>query len=61
MVYLFALAAIALSDAAALQTISYHSTIAECMTEKNKIEKTINKTYIKLDCIQLKAVEEESK
>lgn len=58
MIYLYALVAIAISDPIAnhpLQTISYHSIISECQKEKNRIEPTINTSYIKLDCVPLRA------
>lgn len=58
MIYLYVLVAISLSDRPATQTLSYHATIAECHTERNRVEKTINKTYIRLDCIPVKAVNE---
>jgi hypothetical protein len=53
-IYIFALIAIAFNDHANLQTIGYYSTIAECMTVYNKIEPTIDKDYIKLDCVPVK-------
>jgi hypothetical protein len=47
---MFVLVAIALSDNPGVMTINYHATIAECQVEKNRIEATIDKTYIRLDC-----------
>lgn len=58
---IFALVAIAVSDPIAnhsLQTIGYYSIISECQKEKNKIEPTINKSYIRLDCIPIKVNQE---
>lgn len=56
--YLFALVAFPVSDAQVaipnIQTVGYYATIAECHTERNKIEKTINKSYAQLKCIPIK-------
>jgi hypothetical protein len=60
--FLFALVAIPVSDPTVgiqgSQTIGYYATIAECHTDRNRIEPTINKSYIKLDCIPVKVSEE---
>lgn len=58
MIYLYVLVAIALSDQAAMQTIGYYATVGDCIIDRNKIESTVNKTYVKLDCIPIKAVDE---
>ena len=58
--YLFALIAISVGDTTAMpgsQTIGYYATIAECHTDRNKIEKTINRSFVKLDCIPVKVSE----
>jgi hypothetical protein len=56
--YLFVLLAIPITDSMVAvpgtQTIRYFETIAECHTERNRIEPSIDKTYVKLEC---KAVE----
>lgn len=58
MIYLFALVAIAVADIGtsppATQTIGYYATIGECQVERNKVEKNINKSLTKLDCIPIK-------
>ena len=54
MMYLYALVAIGLADNPGTQTIGYYATISECQIERNRINKTINTTYIKLDCVPLK-------
>jgi hypothetical protein len=36
------------------QTIGYYATMAECHTERNRIEPSIDKNYVKLEC---KAIE----
>lgn len=54
---IFALVAIAVSgpmDNHSLQTIGYYSIISDCQKDKNKIEPTINKSYVKLDCVPIK-------
>lgn len=58
MIYLYVLVAIALSDQAATQTIGYYATVGECIVERNKVESTVDKTYVKLDCVPIKAVDE---
>jgi hypothetical protein len=50
-IFVYVLVAIALSDQPNTQTIRYFDTIGECHTYKNKIEPTINKAYVRLDCI----------
>jgi hypothetical protein len=61
---IFALVAISIGDAcdpsvqeSNIQTIGYYSTIAECHTERNRIEPTINKSFVKLDCVPIKISE----
>jgi hypothetical protein len=54
MIYLYVLVAIALTDNPGTQTIGYYSTIGECHIERNRMEKKIDKSYVKLDCIPLK-------
>ena len=54
---IFALVAIAVSGPMAnysLQTIGYYSIISECQKDKNKIEPTVDKSYVRLDCIPVK-------
>lgn len=58
MIYLYVLVAISVSDNPARQTLSYHATISECRAERNRVDSTINKTYIRLDCIRIKAINE---
>lgn len=54
MIFVYVLVAIALSDQPNIQTIRYFDTVGECIEYKNKIEHTIDKDYIKLDCLQKK-------
>lgn len=54
MVYIFALVAIALSDNGNVQTIRYFSDVKDCQQLLYKIEPTINKDFVKLDCIPIK-------
>lgn len=56
-IYIFALVAIAFSDNANMQTVGYYSTIAECRASLEKIEPTINKDFVKLECIPVKVKE----
>lgn len=60
-IILFVLVAIPISDSSVAvpdqQTIRYFSTIAECHTERNRIEPTIDKSFVKLDCIPVKVNE----
>lgn len=55
---LFALIAISVSDPTVAvpghQTIGYYATIAECHTDRNRIYPTINKSYVRLDCVPVK-------
>jgi hypothetical protein len=51
MIFVYVLVAIALSDQPSIQTIRYFDTVGKCMEYKNKIEHTIDKSYIKLDCL----------
>lgn len=51
MIFVYVLVAIALSDQPNTQTIRYFDTVGECLEYKNKIEHTINKAYIRLDCL----------
>lgn len=57
-VYLFALVAFSVADTTVampgFQTIGYYATVAECQNDRNKIEKTMNKSYVRLDCVPLK-------
>jgi hypothetical protein len=55
MIYLYVLLAIAVTDQPAQQTIRYFDTVGECMEYKNKIEPTIDKSYVRLDCVPVKA------
>lgn len=58
-IYIFALIAIAFNDRGNIQTIGYYSTIAECTNKMYAIEPTIDKDYIKLDCVPIKVKEVE--
>lgn len=51
MIFVYVLVAIALSDQPNIQTIRYFDTVGECIEYKNKIEHTIDKSYIRLDCL----------
>lgn len=59
--YLFALVAFSTGDGTVAvpgyQTIGYYATVAECHTDRNKIEKTINRSFVKLDCVPVKVSE----
>ncbi len=59
--YLFVLIAMPISGVTiavpATQTIGYYATIAECHTERNRIEKTINRSFVRLDCVPVKVSE----
>lgn len=57
-VILFALVAIALTDNPSMMTLRYFETVGDCQVEKNKIEPTVDKSYVILDCIPLKATNE---
>lgn len=52
--YIFVLVAVALSDYNHIQTIRYYSTISECQVAMQKLEPTINKDFIRLDCLPRK-------
>jgi hypothetical protein len=58
MIVMFVLVAISVTDTSvakpATQTLTYHSTAAECQTELNRIYPTVNKSYVRLDCVPLK-------
>lgn len=62
MIYLYVLLAIPVADSfvavPATQTIGYYATMEECHKDRNRIEPTVNKTYIKLICRPIKAVDE---
>jgi hypothetical protein len=62
-IYLYVLLAIPVADSfvavPATLTIGYYATIGECHKDRNRIEPTVNKTFIKLDCKPIKAVDEE--
>ena len=57
--YLFVLVAFAQGDytvgVTGFQTITYHSTMAECQSELNRLLPQVNTDYVKLDCIPLEA------
>lgn len=53
-IYIFALIAIALSDNGNTQTIRYFSDVVECKQMMEKIEPTINKDFVRLDCVPVK-------
>jgi hypothetical protein len=56
-IYLFVLIAFAHNDVTvgvkASQTITYHSTMAECQTALNRLLPQVNQSYVKLDCIPM--------
>ena len=60
-IYIFVLVALSnnppASGTAGNQTIGYYATVAECQTDLLKVEKTINRSYVKLDCIPVKVSE----
>lgn len=54
--FLFVLVALAHGEGVGvtgMQTITYHSTMAECQTAMNKLLPQVNTDYVKLDCIPL--------
>ena len=53
-IYIFALIAIALSDNGNTQTVRYFSDVTECKQMMEKIEPTINKDFVRLDCVPVK-------
>lgn len=60
-IVIFALVAISIGDTSVgdpgNQTIGYYVTIAECHNDRNRIEPTINKSFVKLDCVPVKVSE----
>jgi hypothetical protein len=52
--FLFVLLAVPVTDSMVAvpntQTIRYFETMAECHTERNRIEPSIDKNYVKLKC-----------
>ena len=52
--FLFVQLAVPVSDTTVAvpgtQTIGYYATIEECHKDRNRIESTINKNYVKLRC-----------
>lgn len=60
-IVLFALVAISIGDSSVgvpgQQTIGYYATIAECHTDRNRIYPSINKSFVKLDCVPVKVSE----
>jgi hypothetical protein len=52
--FLFVLLAVPVNDSMVAvpntQTIRYFETMAECHTERNRIEPSIDKSYVKLKC-----------
>ena len=63
MIYLYVLLAIPVADSMvaipATQTVGYYATMGECHKDRNRIEPSVNKTYVKLLCRPIKAVDEE--
>ena len=56
--FLFVLVAFAHGEGVGVtgfQTITYHSTMAECQSELNRLLPQVSKDYVKLDCIPLEA------
>ena len=60
-VYLFVLVATATMDPASgrvsWQTLGYYETAAECQTALIEAEKTVDRSYVKLDCRPIRGVE----
>lgn len=60
---IFVLIAIATGDSSvavnATQTIGYFATASECQIEKNKIQPTLTSGLVKLDCMPIKATNNE--
>lgn len=60
-IYIFALVALSNNPPASghlgNQTIGYYATVAECQTDLLKVEKTIDRSYVKLDCVPVKVSE----
>lgn len=60
-VYLFVLVATATAAPASgrisWQTLGYYATAAECQTALIAAEKTVDKSYVKLDCMPIRAVQ----
>lgn len=56
-IYIFALIAIALSDNGNTQTIRYFSDVTECKQTMEKLEPTINKDFVRLDCVPVKVTD----
>jgi len=56
--FLFVLLAVPVNDSMVAvpgtQTIGYYATIEECHKDRNRIYPTINKSYVKLDCVPVK-------
>jgi hypothetical protein len=52
--FLFVLLAVPVGDSTVAvpgtQTIRYYTTMADCHTDRNRIELTVNKSYVKLKC-----------
>jgi len=58
MIYLYVLLAIATTDQQpGSQTIGYYATMKECIVDRNRLEPSINKTYVRLDCVPIKVYE----
>jgi hypothetical protein len=58
-VYLFVLVATATMDPASgrtsWQTVGYYETAAQCQTALIKAEKSVDRSYVRLDCRPIKA------
>ena len=59
MIFIYVLVAIALSDQPNTQTIRYFDSVSECNEYRNKIESQVDKTYVKLDCVPIKALNDQ--
>jgi len=60
-VYLFVLVATATMDPASgrvsWQTLGYYETASQCQTALIETEKTVDRSYVKLDCRPIRGVE----
>jgi hypothetical protein len=58
-VYLFVLVATATMDPASgrtsWQTVGYYETAAQCQTARIEAEKSVDRSYVRLDCRPIKA------
>lgn len=60
--FLYILVAIAISDpinSHATQNLGYYANVSDCEKDKQKIEPSINKSFTKLSCVQIKVNNDE--